>query len=278
MHPSPSPVSSFSRRLGCWRIMSQRCWLKKNTQCESCELSFIWDKMRTLAQETASQIALRNCSKEIVGKVSIYLILVKGEEYMQSSTYFFFAEGFCWSQGAGIIMKNVSAFLDLRRYKNWAHKIGPSIWRPVPPVFLEHRAPHFCSLPWAPLRGCWRSATSAACDLIPVEEDDKCQFVVDRGKNTGAELVKKCPSNSPGAKKPFECLSNVWASPTLDPLNQILQKRGWASGDARSIENFMEEIFFTLWIKELWIHLRAVGNPGNWHFKQTYLFPLQDFL
>ena len=45
--------------------------------------------MRTLAQETASQIALRNCSKEIVGKVSIYLILVKGEEYMQSSTYFF---------------------------------------------------------------------------------------------------------------------------------------------------------------------------------------------
>ena len=46
--------------------------------------------MRTLAQETASQIALRNCSKEIVGKVSIYVILVKGEEYMQSSTYFFF--------------------------------------------------------------------------------------------------------------------------------------------------------------------------------------------
>ena len=44
--------------------------------------------MRTLAQETASQIALRNCSREIVGKVSMYVILVKGE-YMHSRTYFF---------------------------------------------------------------------------------------------------------------------------------------------------------------------------------------------
>ena len=37
--------------------------------------------------ETAFQIALRNCSKEVVGKVSIYVILVK-VECMCSSTYF----------------------------------------------------------------------------------------------------------------------------------------------------------------------------------------------
>ena len=43
--------------------------------------------MRTMARETAFQIALRNCSKEVAGKVSIYVILVKGE-YMQSNTYF----------------------------------------------------------------------------------------------------------------------------------------------------------------------------------------------
>ena len=98
--------------------------------------------MRTFAQETASQIALRNCSKEIVGKVSAHVILVKGEEYMQSSTYFF-AEGFCGCQGPGVIMKNFSAFLDLRRYKNWAHKIGPSVWRPVPPVFLRAQSASF---------------------------------------------------------------------------------------------------------------------------------------
>ena len=44
--------------------------------------------MRTAAWETAPQIALRNCSKEVGGKDSIYVILVKGE-YMQLSTYFF---------------------------------------------------------------------------------------------------------------------------------------------------------------------------------------------
>ena len=44
--------------------------------------------MRTVAPETAPQIALRNCFKEVRGKVSIYVILVKGE-CMQSNTYFF---------------------------------------------------------------------------------------------------------------------------------------------------------------------------------------------
>ena len=43
--------------------------------------------MRTIARETAFQIVLRNCSKEVGGKVSICVILMKGE-YMQSSTYF----------------------------------------------------------------------------------------------------------------------------------------------------------------------------------------------
>ena len=41
--------------------------------------------MRTIAQETAFQIALSNCSKELGRKVSIYVILVK-REYMHSST------------------------------------------------------------------------------------------------------------------------------------------------------------------------------------------------
>ena len=44
--------------------------------------------MRTVAQETVPQITLRNCSKEVGGKDSIYVILMK-EEYMQSNTYFF---------------------------------------------------------------------------------------------------------------------------------------------------------------------------------------------
>ena len=35
--------------------------------------------MRTIAQEIAFQVALRNCPREVGGKGSIYVILVKGE-------------------------------------------------------------------------------------------------------------------------------------------------------------------------------------------------------
>ena len=45
----------------------------QNAQRESLELSFIWGKMRTAAQETAAQIALRNCSKEAGDERSVYL-------------------------------------------------------------------------------------------------------------------------------------------------------------------------------------------------------------
>ena len=44
------------------------CRLKKDVQLESCELSYIWGKMRTAAWEAASQIALRDCSKAAVGE------------------------------------------------------------------------------------------------------------------------------------------------------------------------------------------------------------------
>ena len=57
-----------------------------NAQHESCELSFIWGKMRTIAWEIAFQVVLRNCSKEVVGKVKIYVTLVKGK-YMKSSYF-----------------------------------------------------------------------------------------------------------------------------------------------------------------------------------------------
>ena len=52
--------------------------LKKKAQCESCKLSSICGKMRTISWETAFQRALRNCSRELGGKVSKYVILAKG--------------------------------------------------------------------------------------------------------------------------------------------------------------------------------------------------------
>ena len=49
------------------------------------------DIPRAIAQETTSQITLRNFFEEIGGEASIYVILVKG--YLQSSTYF--GRGYC---------------------------------------------------------------------------------------------------------------------------------------------------------------------------------------
>ena len=99
----------------------ESCCLKKNAQCESCELSFIWGKMWTIAWETVPQLAPRNCSKEVERKVSIHVVLVR-RQYMQSSTFFW--EWFYLSRGAVITVKDFSAFIDTRRYKTWAHKIG----------------------------------------------------------------------------------------------------------------------------------------------------------
>ena len=70
------------------KIPWQYCGLKKDIQLESCELSFIWGKMRTSALEATSQIALRDCSQRGSGGKSIYEVLLKGEfNIMNHSIY-----------------------------------------------------------------------------------------------------------------------------------------------------------------------------------------------
>ena len=74
-----------------WGHRSQ-CGLKKIPHRESCELSFICGKMRTVVRETASQLALRNCSKKDMRSVSIYVILVKWDACGQARML----AKFCW--------------------------------------------------------------------------------------------------------------------------------------------------------------------------------------
>ena len=61
------------------------------------------------------------------GKVTVHVILVKGE-YMQSSAYFYEKVSASFrklSESQTVTtMKDFSAFLDMRRYKNWAHKVS----------------------------------------------------------------------------------------------------------------------------------------------------------
>ena len=180
------------------------------------QVKFYLGKMKTIAWESAFQIALRNYSKEAGGTVSIYMLLVKGE-YMQSSTDLFFVHGrFLLVVRTVIAIKDFSAFLDMRRYKNWTHKMDSwkclTIWRPVLPVPHpppeQDRVPHFCSLPWTPFRRCWKSAASAAHDLILVAVDSEwvkvaqlCPTLCDLidytciGEGNGNPLQSSCLEN-----------------------------------------------------------------------------------
>ena len=74
-------------------LVSCRLKKKKMTQCESCELNFIEGKMRSTAWETASQIALRNFSKEEERRSMYICDFGEGGVYVTKHT--FVAEGFC---------------------------------------------------------------------------------------------------------------------------------------------------------------------------------------
>ena len=65
---------------------------KKDAQLESCELSFIWGKMRNATWEAASQIALRDCSKAAVGE-SQYIKFGEGE--FNTMKHSFYKRFFC---------------------------------------------------------------------------------------------------------------------------------------------------------------------------------------
>ena len=55
----------------CWVPSTLKKKKKKKKQWQICELIFIWGQLKTIAQETAFQITLRNCSKDVEGR-SVY--------------------------------------------------------------------------------------------------------------------------------------------------------------------------------------------------------------
>ena len=74
--------------------------------------------MRTVAQETAPQVALRDCSKEVRGNV----ILVKGGGGGFSTIKPLLYKRFSSSHKE--LVKGYSNFLDMRRYKDSDHEIS----------------------------------------------------------------------------------------------------------------------------------------------------------
>ena len=144
--------------------------------------------MRTAAWETAPQIALRDCSEQVMGQGQYIRFWWRGNS-MQSSAYFIRVFLLVWI--IDVIMKGFSAFLDTRRCKDWNHEI--SSWnylsKDQSPDSLEHREPP--SPPWTPsgvLRANSCSSTGVSLHRgrrqMPLffscwHALGKCQFIVD---------------------------------------------------------------------------------------------------
>ena len=86
------------------------CQLKKKAPCELCKLSLIWGKLGTICLGESISDSSEKRLPRGAGKVSIDVILVKGE-YVQSSTYFC-RKFLLVTRSIITIVKDFSAFLD----------------------------------------------------------------------------------------------------------------------------------------------------------------------
>ena len=116
---SPSyPVGKCAKCLTCAHNFHWLCGLKKYVQLESCELSFIWGKMMTAAWEAAFQIALIDCSKAAVGESQYIRFWRRGRVRYHEALIL---QKFSVSHED--LMSPWRASLDVRRCKDWDHKI-----------------------------------------------------------------------------------------------------------------------------------------------------------
>ena len=96
---SPFPpleiISSFSKSVSLFllSLVNLKKKERKIARCESCELSFLWDKMRTAVQRQTSDSSEKPLQRGR-GKVNLYVIFGK-RSYAIKHFFFFSAEGFC---------------------------------------------------------------------------------------------------------------------------------------------------------------------------------------
>ena len=142
-------------------------------------------------------------------------------------------------------MKDFSAFLGMRRYKNWAHQISSwkylTIWRPVLPVFPRAQSAPFllstlnsfqgvlkissCSSAWFnPRRGRWQVPMASANLLLTtsvshfqVQTDSTLPLYLPNHR--ARELM---PVRSPLANNGLELMWKLW-----DILDKGSQKAHW---------------------------------------------------
>ena len=147
--------------------------------------------MRTIALETASQIALRNYSEEVEGGKSVYLWLwwrrihaIKHRflQKLAASHVKFAASHVIFATSHE---KQVSPLMILVLFYIWE---DARIW--APKIFWKYLSEGpFCQFsqsteclipdnpPWNPFRVCWRSVTAVASDFILVVPDGEWRFL-----------------------------------------------------------------------------------------------------
>ena len=157
---------------GVWNLSTKKKERKKKyklAQHESGEPTFIWGKMRTVAQKTESQIALR----KVEGKVNIF-DFAEGQFHAIKHVFIgFLLIMMSWCHREGIHcfstyeerqgLSSQNQFLKISNYPDLSHQLSWSTeWKP-----------HFCSQPWTPFRACQRLRAAAAQDVVPAETDGK---------------------------------------------------------------------------------------------------------
>ena len=91
-------------------------------------------------------------------------------------------EGCCWSRGADACVNGFTAFLGIRRCKNWVHKIFSwkylTIWHPVLPVFPEPftQSASFLISALNIFQAVLKIRTAVASGLILIEPDGEWLF------------------------------------------------------------------------------------------------------
>ena len=103
------------------RVVGLAMLAEKDAQCESCKLGFIWGQNDVCSLGDSNLDSSVKLFQKGSGGRSIYVILVKGK-FMQSSAYF--TKVFLLVKRPDVIMKGLSAFLDMRKCKDWDHEIS----------------------------------------------------------------------------------------------------------------------------------------------------------
>ena len=124
------------------------------------QVKFYWGNMRIAIWETDLRYLWETDLKRYRGR-TVYMWF--GKKGVHVFKHIFFCRKFLLISWAMLVMKNnrhheeFCVFLDMKRYKYWAHKISSwdciTIWRPALPVFPKHKVPHSCSPHWTPSGG-----------------------------------------------------------------------------------------------------------------------------